>query len=467
MKGPIAKLWVGALVAIICLVGFDGRAFATSPPALAVPAGLSLAEIKVTGSEFVMLQNNTGFTISDLSTYWLYGFSSSNPLASGISSSSQQLPSVSLANGQTVLLSSTGGLTCGAAVTAKLSISLTDSMGYLEVVQQSLNSNNQLIQTAGDSVNWGSSTTPASGQLGTVPSSSSDPSNAYYRYSNSPNTPSFLWQKADVDSSNACQMDVASVAADTSSSVSQLTAGSPPPAIFLAASSSDSSNASLPASDIGLSAPIVNELLPNPAGTGTDDTDEFIEIYNPNDTSFDLSGFKLEIGLTTKHDYVFPAGTSLPAKSFVAFYSADTGLALSNSGSQAWLLDPLGNTISSADAYGTAKDGQAWALANGSWYWTTNPTPNAENVINGVIASNVKSSSKKTTGTSSTSSGSTSASSSDFSNAQTAPAPLHPWTLAGVGSAALLYAGYEYRNDLARHVYRLRRYQEARRTARK
>src|SRR6266700_2836713 len=72
---------------------------AASPPTLAGPIGLALIEIKITGNEFLMLQNNTGSTISDLSKYWLYDFNNANPLASGVSSSTQQLPAASLGAG--------------------------------------------------------------------------------------------------------------------------------------------------------------------------------------------------------------------------------------------------------------------------------------------------------------------------------------------------------------------------------
>ncbi len=172
------------------------RVLAAVPPTLATPAGLSLAEIKITGNEFLMLQNN-GAAISDLSRYWLYNFNGTNPLTAGVSSSTQQLPATSLAPGQTILLSANGGATCGAAVTGKLSLSLTDSGGFLEVVQTSL-SGNTLVQTAGDAVSWSSSVNSAAGMITNVPSSTSAPNGAYYRYQNSASSPLFLWQGAPV-----------------------------------------------------------------------------------------------------------------------------------------------------------------------------------------------------------------------------------------------------------------------------
>src|SRR5581483_6407909 len=247
----------------------------------------------------------------DLSKYWLYDFNNVNPLASGVSSSTQQLPAAALANGQTLLLGA-GGQTCGAAVTAKLSISLTDSGGFLEVVQTNM-VNGVLQQTAGDAVSWSSSSNSAPGMISAVPSSTADPAGAYYRYKNSVATPAYLWQAADVDSSNSCQLNVKisnTVAAGPLNPGNQLLVGAPPPAIFVEATDDPTSGPVLPVSDIGLAAPVLNELLPNPAAPASDNEDEFIELYNSNSKTFDLSGFRLQVGTRTTHDYVFPAGTT-------------------------------------------------------------------------------------------------------------------------------------------------------------
>jgi len=436
---------------------FSGYALAAAP-AIATPAGLSLAEVKITGNEFILIQNNTGATINDLSSYWLYDFNNTNPLATGVGSSTQQLPSASINSGQTILLSASGGSTCGAAVVAKLSISLTDSGGYLEIVKQSI-SGGSLVQTAGDNVSWSSGY--ASGVIKSVPSSTSDPNNAYYRYQSG--ALAFAWQKADQDSSDSCQLDVAASSASTGN-LNQLGSGGPePPAEILAASVQSSG---IPSDDIGLAPPLITELLANPTGTGNDSTDEFVEIYNSNNQAFDLSGFTIEVGLTTKHDYTFDDGSAIPAKTFAAYYSSDTHLTLSNTGGQAWLLDPNGGIISQSDGYGSAKDGQSWALANGKWYWTSKPTPGAANIIAGSSSSSKsKTNTTPTVAGLSTGSGGLGSSGAGSSSASTQPAPIHPWTLAGVAAAALLYAGYEYRADLANHIYRLRRYFAARQSA--
>ena len=465
-----AILWVGIAVLAAPLPVLAAAS------TMASPSGLSFTELKITGDEFVILQNNTGSAIPDLSIYWLQDFNNVNPLAGGISNSSQQLPQVALGSGQTLLLSSATMPTCGAAIAGKLSVSLTDGGGFLELVKMTQNSSGAITQTPGDVVSWSSS---ANGIIQNVPSGTKDPKAAYYRYHNDT---SYSWQLADQDASTACLLNV-TVAGTTkpetiTASLGQSTTS--PPAIIIGLSADDASNltasgATLPASDLGLLAPQVTELLPNPSGTGTDNSDEFIELYNPNDTAFDLSGFSLQVGTSTLHAWPFPAGVMLPAKGFMAFFSEDTGLSMSNTGGQAALLDPFGDRVGQSDVYANAGDGQAWALANGKWYWTTTPTPSAGNVIKQPIGSS-KSSSKATKTTSSSKTTiskvkgasvavSSTAGTTGSMQAVAEVTPIHPWTLALVALLALLYGAYEYRTDIRNKVAQFRADRAARRIA--
>lgn len=245
-----------------------------------------------------------------------------------------------------------------------------------------------------------------------------------------------------------------------------------PPAILLPAetplSKESVQSAAILAND-GLKAPMITELLPNPAAPQTDAEDEFIELYNDNDGAFELSGYKLAVGLNGTRAYTFPNGTVLPAKSFVAFYSIDTKVSLSNSNGQARLRDPNGKDIAQTSPYGTAKDGQAWALANGTWQWTTRPTPHSTNAIIAPPAT-TKATTKKTAASAKTASAATTrAAGKDQQVAgamQEEPQGtrvIHPWILAGAGVFALLYGAYEYRRDLANQLYKLRLYRTARR----
>ncbi len=238
----------------------------------------------------------------------------------------------------------------------------------------------------------------------------------------------------------------------------------------------------IPASDIGLVSPQITELLPNPVAPQTDATDEFIELYNSNDAVFDLSGFRLEVGLTTKRHYTFANGTYLQPKSFTSFFSSETGLALSNTGGQVHLLDPLGNPIGQSEQYGNAKDGQAWTLANGSWYWSVTPTPNSANVVTlpaavakkktagATVASAKKSSSDKVAAAAKPKTPKSPKKEPDKPavavTTKQPSTPLHPGVLAVVGVSALLYGAYEYRQDMANKFYQFRANRTARRAAR-
>jgi len=289
------------------------------------------------------------------------------------------------------------------------------------------------------------------------------------------------WQSADLDPAVSCQLNVAASSSSPATSISStlVPAATQPPVtiVSVAGASADDVAPAIPAADIGLQTPQINELVPNPEGTGTDETDEFIELYNPNAVPFYRLGFTLQTGTATKHNYMFPDGTILPPQSFTAFYSADTDSTLSNSSGQAALVDPLGNTISQSDPYGTAKDALAWAFGEGTWTWTTQPTPNAANVIKQVAAAkSSKSSTQKATSTTKTSAvkGASTTKSGSAAAPATAPAaeekpaapPIHRYVLAAVAVMGVGYGIYEYRHDLGNRLHQLRANRAARRSAR-
>lgn len=436
---------------------------ATSAPSMSTPEGLVILELKVTGEEFIMLQNNTTTAITNLNSYWLTAYNNVNPLAAGVTNSSQQLPTATLQPGQTVLLGASPMQTCGASVAGKLSLSLSDSGGFMQITQSALSPNGSIAQTPGDVVSWSSS---ANGIIQNVPSNTKDPQAVYYRYLEESR---YVWQQAALDPNNFCQLNVLVVGGlGSSSAVTPLTlAATSPPATILGITfenEGDQPLAQLPAADIGLSAPQLSELLPNPAGTGNDNTDEFIELYNPNSKPFDLTGFSLLTGLTTTHSYIFPADTVLAPGSFEVFYSEETKLSLSNTASQATLLDPFGNVMSSSGAFSKAKDGEAWSLAKGKWYWTTQPTPAAANIIKQPITKRVASKNKAKkpvtrsaaiAGAKTTKLATNTANTSYQQGSQ--GSTVHVWVLALIGGGALLYGAYEYRHDIANRLFQLRR----------
>lgn len=437
---------------------------ALAPP---IVPELVLRELKVTGDEFVVVQSTAD--IDHLNDYWL-GYSSNDQTANIVPT--QQLPDVPLRAGQAVLLTSDGSATCDAVYTSKLSPSLGDSGGRLELrrLTDDPAAQTSTFQTI-DEAHW---TKPGKTALSLADTAELD----LRQESGSGNSVwyhnpdwSSDWQVGEFAgctltfTSGSAVLPPASVVwpqADTD----------PPATIESLADDASVGGPFLPLADVGLQAPQITELLPNPAGTGTDGTAEFIELYNPNAAVFDLSGFGLQTGLTTRHTYTFSAGTSLPPRSFVAFYSADTGLSLSNTNGQADLLDPFGTVITQTDPYSSAKDGVAWALAKGTWYWTGRPTPGANNIINQTaVASGRQASSKKAATTAAVKGAATISAGVtngvDTTAAAAASAPVHSGVLAAVVLAAVGYGVYEYRHDLANRIYQFRTNRAARRAARK
>jgi hypothetical protein len=155
-----------------------------------------------------------------------------------------------------------------------------------------------------------------------------------------------------------------------------------PPAVLLTANSQDNTWSN--SANAGLIAPQLSEILPNPASPKTDANDEFIELYNPNDQPFDISGFKLQVGTSTTYNYIFPEGTKLSAYEFKAFYSSQTNLPLSNTASKVRFLDPNDSVLAISDTYSNAQDDTSWIFAEGLWQWTKIPTPNSRNVITSI-----------------------------------------------------------------------------------
>ncbi|MBC7581841.1 lamin tail domain-containing protein [Aeromicrobium sp.] len=459
------QITAGVIAAFLLVLSLPVTTNAVSTPAPALPA-VSIREVKITGDEFIVVRANQA--ISDLSAYWL-GYSS-NDTATNIVPT-QQMPAIALQSGQAVLFTSDAAQTCDAVYTAKLSVSLSDTKGALQLRQLINIDKNTSTFTTIDSVNWikpsTTDKTPVIDNLdlrkeGTL---------ALAVWYHDATTAGTGWA---VGSFANCTLNVPQVLTGGTTTLQTYTwpnSAAGPPAVILSIAADDSASTSptpvIPASDIGLAPPQITEVLPNPMGTGTDTSDEFIELYNPNQKSFDLSGFILQTGATTKHSYTFPAGTSLAASSFVAFYSADTGLSLSNTSGAADLLDPLGALLTQTDQYGTAKDGQSWAVAKGTWYWTLQPTPGKSNTIAQASTSTGASSKTKSTKTNAAAvKGATiskAPKTATLANATTPTeaeqlTPIHPWILAVVAGLAVAYGVYEYRLDLANFIHRLRRH---------
>lgn len=214
----------------------------------------------------------------------------------------------------------------------------------------------------------------------------------------------------------------------------------------------------------------ISELLPNPVSPQTDSNDEFIELYNPNDFDVVLAGYTITTGLNSTYKYAIKALT-IAAGGYQIFTSGSTNLSLSNTAGKAQLLAPDGSLVDQTEPYVSAPAGQSWIVSNGVWQWTTNPTPNSDNILSVPV---VKAASAKKAATKIFNPKVSKVKAAKKIKPKTVKAnkplataspptqtKLHPVVLAGVGSSALIYAMYEYRTDLAGNIYKLRRNREA------
>jgi len=214
---------------------------------------------------------------------------------------------------------------------------------------------------------------------------------------------------------------------------------------------------------------LLSEILPNPGAPLTDAHDEFIELYNPNDVDFDASGYSIKAGTNLTYTYKIP-NLILKSHEYIALYSRQTRIALSNSGGRVALLNPEGSIDDESTAYTVAAENTVWIWNGISWVWSANVTPNAENEITGPITSSLeavvpiskivpktaKTTTKKTS-TKAPKSATTPkkkvAPKTTKSSDQKTNPTLHPGILAGVGGSAVLYGAYEYRRDVSNAIH--------------
>jgi len=123
---------------------------------------------------------------------------------------------------------------------------------------------------------------------------------------------------------------------------------------------------------------LITEILAN--APGSDTGLEFIEIYNPNNASVSLVGYRLQIGPSFTKEFEFSGG-EIAAFQYLVFSDSETGIVLPNaSGVNIRLISPAGTVVSESPTYTNAEDDVSWALVDDQWIYTNQITPQAANL---------------------------------------------------------------------------------------
>ena len=236
---------------------------------------------------------------------------------------------------------------------------------------------------------------------------------------------------------------------------------------------------------------LINELYIDPVSPETDSKDEWVELYNPNDTSQDLLGYTVYAGETFAYHHTFTTSTVIQPHGYIVVTSGDTSIALANSDGAVKLTDP-NNLLLDQTSYENSKPGMAWAKTElGTWQWTTTPTSVSQNIITIAVdpivavtaaakkvakttSSTTKASAtpkltatkKAATTTAKATKVKAASSSADEPAVIEAPSPLPIWLLAVIGGLAVIYSLYEYRFEIANKIYQFKQYRIHRKTNR-
>lgn len=128
-----------------------------------------------------------------------------------------------------------------------------------------------------------------------------------------------------------------------------------------------------------ISSPLkVSEMLPN--ALGKDSSNEFIELYNPTDFPVSLDLYKFSVGIDVLKSYNFPTGAVVPANGYYVLYNNSINFTLNNTASKLEIATIDNQVVDSSEPYFDAKEGFSWALVDGLWQYTNQPTPLDKNL---------------------------------------------------------------------------------------
>jgi len=119
---------------------------------------------------------------------------------------------------------------------------------------------------------------------------------------------------------------------------------------------------------------IINEILPNPEGS---DSQEWIELYNPNNHNINLNNWTLKDKTSS-----FDLNQTITAEGYSLIEREKSQIALNNSNEELQLLDCQQNLIWEL-SYTQSWEGQSYTYdqTNEEYFWSDNLSPNQKNIL--------------------------------------------------------------------------------------
>ncbi len=117
----------------------------------------------------------------------------------------------------------------------------------------------------------------------------------------------------------------------------------------------------------------ISEFIPSPKGS--DEENEWIELYNDSESKIDISNWKLKSG---DKSFTISEQTFILPSEFLVLSVKTTGLTLKNSGGSLELYYPNGEIAQKID-YKETKEGWSISKIGEEYLWTENPTPGLPN----------------------------------------------------------------------------------------
>jgi len=122
---------------------------------------------------------------------------------------------------------------------------------------------------------------------------------------------------------------------------------------------------------------VFNEVLPSPLGP--DESEEWIEIYNQNNFTVDLTDWQISDVFGQIKIYSFPNDSLINANSYIVIGRPESKITLNNQEDELLLFNPNQEIIDSIH-YEKAVSEQSFARLSGDWSWTNQLTPANSNM---------------------------------------------------------------------------------------